>query len=450
MPNTLVDLCIQPQWLITLDASGAHTQPWLEQHDVWVDQGRICAITQRGQSHHYTAKHTQMLDEHILLPGYINAHGHAAMSLFRGMADDLPLMRWLNEHIWPAESLWVNPQFVRDGTELAMAEMIQSGTTTFADMYFFPETATDAAEQAGMRCVSFSPVLDFPTAYATSPDEYFEKALALYKSKQNSELITIGLGPHAPYTVSDELFSNVATLCKQYNMPVQTHLHETNDEIAQSLDKYGKRPTERLEALALFNHHVSCAHCVHVDQNDIDILARHHTSVVHCPQSNLKLASGFCPTHTLQTAGVNVAIGTDGAASNNDLNLQSEMQTAALLAKAVAGNAEAMPAYQALQSATLGGARALGLADVTGSIQVGKWADLQAVKISGIAQTPMYDPISHVVYTNSSQQTEHVWIGGKHVLREGQLTTLNEQDIQQRAMQWAKRIREHAKQIAQP
>jgi len=428
------DLRIDARWLLTMD-----TDELLHHHSVYVTDGRISAI-QPTSAEPLPSKEHLSLDDHMVMPGYVNAHGHAAMSLFRGMADDLPLMTWLEDHIWPAEGQWVSEAFVYQGTQLAMAEMIRCGTSTFADMYFYSGDSIQASIDAGMRTVSFTPVLDFPTNFAQNADEYIRKTMAVHDKYRHQPLAHIGIGPHAPYTVSDEPLKEIALLANQTDMPVQIHLHETAFEVQQSLEQRGMRPTQRLAELGFLNERVSCVHMTQINDTDIQILQQTGASVVHCPESNLKLASGFCPTKQLLDAGVTLGIGTDGAASNNDLNMQGEMKTAAMLAKAVAGDASALPAMAALKAATLGGAKALGIDDCTGSVTVGKFADLQAVRLNALPQQPLYDPASQLVYTDSSRYTEYTWVAGKALLRAGALTTLDDAALCQIAQAWQQKI----------
>lgn len=434
------DIQINARWVAPLSAS--HSRTLLNNQAVFVKDGKILAI-QDQQATSHEADQVVELTDHLLLPGYVNAHGHAAMSLFRGLADDLPLMTWLNEHIWPAEAKWTTAEFVLDGTRLAIAEMLKCGTTTYSDMYFYPQQGAQAACESGIRNVSFTPILDFPTNFAQNADDYIEKAVAAHKHYQNQPRITLGLGPHAPYTVSDTPLKEVTALADQLDIPVQIHLHETAFEVAQSLEEKGKRPTQRLADLGFLTERVSCVHMTQISDDDIEILKQTGASVVHCPESNLKLASGFCPTAKLLSNGINVGLGTDGAASNNDLNIQGEMKTAAMLAKAVAEDAAALPAWQALEMATIGSAKSLGIDDQVGSLDVGKWADMQAVNLSQLGQNPLYDPISQLVYTDSSRATEYVWVEGKALLVKGQLSEasgLNEERLIANAVQWQKKI----------
>ena len=361
------------------------------------------------------------LPEHVLIPGLVNAHTHAAMSLMRGLADDLPLMRWLQEHIWPAETKHVSPRFVRDGTTLACAEMLRGGITCFNDMYFFPESSLEAALEAGMRVALGLIVIDFPSAYASDPDDYLRKGLALRDRASEQPLVSFCFAPHAPYTVSDPTFRHVATLAAELDLPVHLHVHETEHEIERSVAEHGVRPLERLRRLGLVDSNLIAVHSVHLEQGEIELLAHHGCSVAHCPSSNLKLASGFAPIEALRKAGVNICLGTDGAASNNRLDLLTEMRTAALLAKAVARDAEALPAHAALRAATLGGARALGLAGRIGSIEPGKRADLTAIALRAPELAPCYDPVSQLVYAAGREHVTHVWVDGALQVRDGEL-----------------------------
>jgi 5-methylthioadenosine/S-adenosylhomocysteine deaminase len=356
---------------------------------------------------------------HALIPGLVNAHTHAAMALMRGFADDLPLMRWLEEHIWPAEAKHVSPGYVRDGTLLACAEMLKGGVTCFNDMYFFPEAALEAVLESGMRASLGMIVLEFPTAYGSDPDDYLAKGLALRDRWREHPLVSFCLAPHAPYTVSDASFHKIASIVAEIDVPVHIHMNETAGEIERSVAEHGVRPLARLERLGLLGPGLIAVHAVHLRDDEIALLARHGASVAHCPSSNLKLASGFAPVAKLADAGINIALGSDGAASNNRLDLFAEMRLAALLAKAVAGDAAALPAAAALRAATLGGATALGLHDRIGSIVPGKEADLAAVRLAGPELEPCYDPVSHLVYAAGREHVTDVWVAGKRLLRGG-------------------------------
>lgn len=429
------DLRINTRWLISMTNGTASVQ---EHKALLVKHGRIVAVEDASST--AEAEHHIDLNNHVLLPGFVNAHGHAAMSLLRGFADDLPLMTWLNEHIWPTEGQWVGPEFVYDGTQLAIAEMLKTGTTTYADMYFFTADNVQSALATGIRSVHFSSILDFPTAYAQDANGYIKHALKIRAEQQNQPLVRIGLGPHAPYTVSDAPLRQVTALAHELNVPVQIHLHETATEVQQSLEKYGVRPLERLAHLGFLSEQVSCVHMTQITEQDISLINSVGAHVVHCPKSNLKLASGFSPIAQMQRANINIALGTDGAASNNDLNLHSEMRLAAMLAKAVAEDAAAVSAGEALYMATMGGAKALGLANEIGSLEIGKWADMQAIDLSAIEQQPLHNPISQLVYTDASRYCTHVWVAGRPLLDNGALTTVDEEKIRYNAQLWANRI----------
>ena len=432
-----VHTLIHARWIIPIEPQG-----YLEHHSLVIDHGVILDILPTAAAMQgYQAEETVDLPTHALIPGLINAHTHAAMCLFRGLADDLPLMDWLQHHIWPAEARWVNTEFVRDGSRLAMAEMLKSGTTCFNDMYFFPEETALVARAAGMRAVLGLIMLDFPTAYALGPADYLEKGLALHDAVRNNELITTSFAPHAPYTVSDGPLEQIRTLNNELNLPVTMHVHETAHEVEDAVAKNGQRPLQRLENLDLVNPNLVAVHMTQLTAAEIAMLAQSGAHVVHCPESNLKLASGFCPVAALLQAGVNVALGTDGAASNNDLDLLGEMRTAALLAKAVQGDATAVNAHQALRMATINGAKALGLEEHLGSLAPGKAADITAVNLATLSSQPVYDPVSQIVYTASRDQVSDVWVAGKRLLQERRLTTLDETEILSKAQTWANRIK---------
>jgi len=432
--NTVATL-IHARWILTMDPA----QPFLEQHTIAIDKGRIVAIAPRD-SLSLQAKEVVELDDHVLMPGLINAHGHASMSLFRGLADDLPLMEWLQNHIWPAEGRWVDEQFTLEGALLAMAEMIRSGTTTFSDMYFYPNMVAKAASSAHMRCQLAFPILDFPTNWAQNAEEYLRKGLQLHDDYRNHPLINVAFGPHAPYTVSDGPLQKVAAYSVETNMAVQMHVHETAFEVDDAVNQHGQRPLARLNELGLLNPQLQAVHMTQLTDEEIQLLADTGSHVIHCPESNLKLASGFCPVAKLVAAGVNVALGTDGAASNNDLDMFGEMRTAALLAKGVAGDPSAIPAHVALQMATINGARALGLEQLTGSLEVGKAADMIAVHMDDVTCQPHYHVESQLVYATPSSQVTDSWIDGKRVMQERRLTTIDMEDILVKARAWKAQI----------
>jgi 5-methylthioadenosine/S-adenosylhomocysteine deaminase len=432
-----VDTLLNARWIIPVEPEGTV----LEDHALAIDAGRIVEILPQPQAEiKYSAAANLSLPAHALIPGLINAHTHAAMSLLRGLADDLPLMTWLNDHIWPAETRWVSAEFIRDGTELAMTEMLRGGITCFNDMYFFPEVTARAARTCGMRACIGLIMIDFPSAWAGNADEYLQKGLALHDDLRHDPLIRTALAPHSPYTVSDAPLERIRVLADQLNLPIHMHVHETAAEVEQGLNQRGRRPLAHLDELGLVSPHLLAVHMTQLTASEISRSAEAGIHVIHCPESNLKLASGFCPVAELDAAGVNVALGTDGAASNNDLDLFGEMRIAALLGKAIAGNAAALPAYRVLSMATLNGARALGLAAEIGSLSPGKWADITAVDLGMPETEPLYNPISQLVYSASRQQVSDVWVAGRHLLKGRSLTTLGVQDVIRRARVWQKRI----------
>lgn len=435
-----VELIIHARWI----APVIPRQTIFENCALVIDDGTIIALLPAAEAdRRYRARTTHHLLEHLVFPGLINSHTHAAMSLLRGFADDYPLQTWLHEHIWPAENHWVSAEFVKDGTELAMAEMIRGGTTTFADMYFFPEDAARAVHEAGMRAQITFPVFDFPCAWGQGPDDYIRKGLALHDAYRSNELITIGFGPHAPYTVSDEPLQRIATLAEELQAPIQIHVHETATEVSDALASSGKRPLQRLQEIGLLSPLTQCVHMTQIDDSDIAILQQTGAHVIHCPESNLKLASGFCPAAKLLDADINVAIGTDGAASNNDLDMLGEMRTAALLGKGVSGDPTKLDAFTTLEMATLNAAKALGIDSRTGSLEVGKAADISAVRMTELESLPLFKPLSQLIYTQSGSRVSHVWVNGRCLLAERKLQTLSEHEITTKARRWQEKIASH-------
>lgn len=432
-----VDTLIHARWIIPV----VPADTLLNDCSIAIRDGQIIAILPTEQAkRHYRANDSRDLSQHLVIPGLVNAHNHAAMTLLRGYADDTPLKQWLEEHIWPAEGQWVDGNFVADGAKLSAAEMIRSGTTTFSDMYFFPEETARVALEAGLRCQLAFPILDFPTAWGQGPDDYIHKGLALHDDYRSHPNIHVVFGPHAPYTVSDEPLQRIATLAEEMQCPVQIHLHETQQEVDEAVEQSGERPIERLNRLGLLSPLTQCVHMTALSAEDIELLSQSGAHVIHCPESNLKLASGFCPVSDLQKAGINVALGTDGAASNNDQDMLGEMKTAALLAKGVSGDASAVNAHQALRMATLNGAKALGLDAVIGSLEVGKQADITAIALDQLEQSPVYNPVAVLSYSNVSQQVSHVWCDGQLLMAERHLQTLDAKAIQATAHQWQARI----------
>ncbi len=432
-----VDQLLEARWVIPVEPLGAV----LEHHAVALAGDVVADILPiaAARAKHANAKRTA-LPEHALIPGLVNAHTHNAMALMRGLADDLPLMTWLQKHIWPAEAKAVGPEFVRDGVELAIAEMLRGGTTCCNENYFFPDVQAATYLRHGFRAVVGLPIIEFPSAWAKSRDEYFDKNLAVHDEFKGERLVSTALAPHAPYTVADESFARIRVLSDQLDIPVHLHLHETAQEIEDSRKQYGQRPFARLQALGLVDERLIAVHMTQLTEAEIAACAQHGVSVVHCPESNLKLASGFCPAEKLRRAGVNLAIGTDGCASNNDLDMLGETRTAALLAKGVANDASAFDAAFALHAATLGGARALGLGERIGSIVCGKQADLTAVRLDALETQPVYNVVSQLVYASARHQVSDVWIAGVRKVENGALCAIDTDVLRDKARAWRARI----------
>ena len=435
--TTKIDTIIHATWIVPvypLDTIHHH-------YSIAIHEGRIHDLAPKQDiSDKYTADVEIDLSNQVLIPGLINTHTHSPMSLMRGLADDLPLMDWLNNHIWPTEQKHVSADFVFDGSLLACAEMIRSGTTCFNDMYFFPEVTARAVEQSGMRAKLGLILIDFPSAWANDADEYLAKGIELHDQLHGNSLISTAFAPHAPYTVSDEPLKRIATYAEELDIPIHMHIHEIADEVERAISQTGKRPLERLNELGLLSPRLLAVHMTQLTDDEINLVAETGTHVIHCPESNLKLASGFCPTSKLEKAGINISLGTDGAASNNDLDMMAEMQTAALLAKAVANDASALPAEEILRMATINGAKALGLDSEIGSLEPGKSADITAVDLSGIENQPVYNPVSQLIYSAGRENVSNVWVAGHHILKDRELTTLDEKSILQKAAYWQEKI----------
>jgi 5-methylthioadenosine/S-adenosylhomocysteine deaminase len=432
-----VETLVHARWIVPVEPADRV----LEHHALAIAHGRIVALLPSAEAaSRFAAVEEIQLPRHALIPGLINAHTHAAMTLLRGLADDLPLMQWLQDHIWPAEHRWVTADFVRDGAELAVAEMLRGGTTCFADMYFFPEVTAQVARQAGMRAMLGMILFDFASPWGSGPEEYLAKGLGLRDQHKNDPLLGFVFAPHAPYTVSDPWLAKLRALADELDLAVHTHVHETAGEVADSLDKHGKRPFARLSELGLVSPALIAAHMTQLNDEEIAEAANSGISVVHCPSSNLKLASGFCPVAKLLKAGVNVGLGTDGAASNNTLDMFAEMKTAALLAKGVSGDPTAVPASTALRMATLNGAKALGLDRDLGSLTPGKWADICAVDLDSPETQPVHDVISTLVYAAGREQVSDVWVAGRRLLQERTLPRTDMPALLKRAAAWRERI----------
>ncbi len=419
----------------------------LDRYSIAIERGVIVSILQRDEAEQaYPGAKSIELPDHVLLPGFINMHTHSPMTLLRGYADDIDLDVWLREHIWPLEQEFVGPSFVRDGARLAIAEMFRAGTTCFNDMYFHPDVLGEVCLDTGIRASIGVPLIDTQAEWTASTEHNFEQGLRLHDEWRSEPLLSITFSPHAPYSVSDETLRRVAVLSKELDVPVHLHLLETKWDIKHSLQHHNARPLERLRKLDLLNSRLLAVHMTQLSARDIEQLAEAEVHVVHCPQSNLKLASGICPLAALLEAGINVALGTDGAAANNDLDLLCEAQTAALLAKGISGNVKAVDAFQALEMMTINGAKALGIDELTGSIEIGKAADLCAIDLSHPETQPLYHVVSQVIYAASRGQVSDVWVAGKRVLDSGQLTTIDLDDVIRKAGEWQSRLSGFGKQ----
>jgi len=431
------DLLIEAGFVVPVQPHGVV----LEDHAVAVRDGEILAVLPTAQARErYAPKQVVSRPDAALVPGLVNAHAHNPMTLLRGIADDLPLKVWLQQHIWPIEGAVIGPEFVADGISLAIAEMLRGGTTCANENYFFPDVQAATYKRHGFRARVGLPVIDFPTAWASSDDEYFDKAGEVHDQWRDDSLIATAFAPHAPYTVNDANFERIRMLADQLDVPVHLHLHETAQEVQQSLEQYGQRPIARLDRMGLINDRLIAVHMTQLTEAEIRLVAERGVSVVHCPESNLKLASGFCPACALQKAGVNLAIGTDGCASNNDLDMFGETRTAALLAKAVAEDAAALDAFDALRAATLGGANALGFGDRIGSIEPGKQADLVCVDLGALETQPLHHVVSQLVYATGRHQVSDVWIAGRPKLQQRELVDMDMAGLVANAKQWRTRI----------
>ncbi|HEX7273874.1 MAG TPA: TRZ/ATZ family hydrolase [Casimicrobiaceae bacterium] len=431
-----VDLRIDARWVIPVepDVSLAH-------HSLIVDRGRIVAVAPTGEvDSNFQAREQVTLSTHAVLPGLVNAHTHAAMTLLRGIADDTALQAWLEQHIWPREQRFLSPQFVHDGTLLAAAEMLRGGITCCADQYFFPDAAARAYRQSGIRALIGLPVLDFPTPYAADCDAYLQAGLAARDAWKQEAKFAFALAPHAPYTVSDVSWEKIVVYARQLDLPIQTHLQETRDEFERSRASIGMTPLARLDRLGVTGPAFIAVHAVHLADSDIDLLATQSCQVVHCPASNLKLASGVAPVTQLKARGINVALGSDGAASNNRLDVLAEARLASLIAKMATEDAAALPASVALRMATLDGAAALGLDGEIGSLAPGKQADAVAVDLGSFEQLPCYDPVSQLLHAAGRERVSDVWIAGERLVAQGALVRLDPSELAALARLWQDRL----------
>lgn len=431
------DLIIEAGWVVPVVPHGVV----LADHAVVVYGGVIVAVLPTAEARaRYQARQVVSRPDAALVPGLVNAHTHNPMTLLRGVADDLPLKVWLQQHIWPIEAAVIGPGFVADGVALAIAEMLRGGTTCCNENYFFPDVQAATYRQHGFRARVGLPVIDFPTAWAASDDEYFDRAGEVHDQWRDDPLIGTAFAPHAPYTVNDANFERVRLLSDQLDIPVHLHLHETAQEVQQSIEQHGQRPIARIDRLGLFNDRLIAVHMTQLTEAEIHLCAERGVSVVHCPESNLKLASGFCPACALDRAGVNLAIGTDGCASNNDLDMVGETRTAALLAKAVAQDAAALGAFTALRAATLGGAKAIGLDHLVGSLEPGKQADIACIDLAALETQPLHHVVSQLVYAAGRHQVRDVWIAGVRKLADYRLADMDADALVAKAREWRARI----------
>ncbi len=431
-----IDTIISPKWLITVDENNRV----LNDHSLVVLHDKILDILPTTEAlQQYQGEHLELPD-HILSPGLINAHTHMSMNLLRGFADDLPLMEWLEQHIWPAEAKWLDEEYVADGTRLAIAESLLGGTTCFNDMYFFPDVTARIASTLGVRACIGLIVLEFPTAWANNSEEYLSKAIKIHDEFRADPLVSVALAPHAPYTVSTESLAKIHTLSSEMDIPVHIHLHETAGEVSEFKKQHGISPIQSFQKIGLLNPSLIAVHMTQLTDSEMALLGETGVNVVHCPESNMKLASGGCPVAALHKHGVNVALGTDSTASNNDLDMIGEMKSAALLGKHISANAAAVDAPQTLRMATINGAKALGIDHITGSLEIGKAADIIAIDTARVSMVPVYEPVSHIVYSASRDCVEHVWIAGKQLVKNGKLLNMDEQTIVKNAQTWLNKV----------
>lgn len=406
-----VDTTIRCRWVMPMEPKGII----LENVTIAITNGNIVAICDENQAQTLTANEKYELNDHIVIPGMVNAHSHAPMNILRGMGADLSLMDWLQTKIWPAEAKLMGPEFAYEGAKLAAQEMLMSGITCSNDQYFFSEDIARAFEDTGMKCTVSALIIGFPSAMAQTTDDYFNRADALFERFAGNENVRVSVGPHAPYTVDDAALRRAVALSEKHNAHIHMHIDETAFEVQESLRLYGVRPIERLTNLGIVNERLISVHTVHPDDHEIELLAQAGAHVAHCPSSNLKLASGFSPIHKMMQMGINVGIGTDSVASNDKLDMLAETRLAAMLGKAVAGDPTAMKVHDMLYAATLGGARAIGWSDRIGSIEVGKAADLVAFDLAHINTIPTTDPATQLLYSADRSQITHVWTNGRCV-----------------------------------
>lgn len=435
---TKVDTILYCRWLIPVEPNNV----FYDNYAIVIDQGKILdLLPQNEASNLYESQDTQYLNDHAVLPGFVNSHTHSPMVLFKGLADDLPLMEWLNNHIWPAERKWLSPEFITDGTELALAEMIRNGTTCFNEHFFFPDEITAATKAAQMRASIGATIINFPTNWSEDEIDAFNKFKEFYDStKDASPLITISLAPHGPYSVTDSVLEKIKEFNETHHLPIHMHVHETVEEIEDGLKRFGIRPIKRLHNLGLLSNLFQAVHVTQMNEEDLELLVQNQVNIIHCPESNLKLASGYCSVDTFLKRNMNVALGTDGAASNNNLDMIGEMRTAAFIGKTISTSATAVSAADIIRIATLNGAKAMRLDHKIGSIEPGKEADLIAIDLNHFNTRPIYNPISQIVYAAANTQITDVFVAGKQLLKKQELQTLDEHNLQEKAKKWQSRL----------
>ena len=434
-----VSKIISPTWVVTADVQ----QPLLREHSVVVDGEKIVDVLPTSEvAQHYTSEQVISLKGQVLMPGLVNLHSHAPMAMLRGFADDLPLMTWLNDYVWPAEATLLNHHFVYESSLLSCAEMLQGGITTFNDMYFFPKATAEAVNKTGIRANLGLVVIEFPSVYADDADSYLSKGFEAHDSWRENSRITTSLAPHAPYTVSNKTFEKIVTFAEQLDLTIHTHLHETIGEIQDSDKEYGKRPLARMHDLGVLSPRLIAAHAVHLDDEERELLSQYGCHVAHCPASNAKLGSGLADIAKAMEVGLNVGLGTDGVASNNRTDLFADMRLAAMLAKANAQNAEVLTAQQVIEMATINGANALGLGDKIGSIRIGKQADLVSVNVSDLSIAPCYDPIAHLVYACGREQVTNTWVAGDLRYSDGVFSNIELDELASIVQRWQPNISE--------
>ena len=433
-----VSLVVHNGIVVTVDGS----RRVIERGAVAVDGRDIVAVdTAEAIAAKYRGRETIDAAGGVIMPGLINTHTHAPMVLFRGLADDLALMEWLQKYIFPAEAKTVTPDFVRAGTRLAALEMIESGTTAYADMYYFEEEIARVTKAAGLRGILGQTIIQFPVPDAKTPQEGLARTERFAQQFAGDELITAAVAPHAMYTLDAETLKACRAMADRLRIPVIIHLAETQDEIKTAAEKYRATPTAFLESIGFWGPRTLANHGVHLTAADVATLAARKVGVSHNPESNMKLASGIAPVEEMRAAGISVGLGTDGAASNNDLDMFEAMRQAAFLHKLKNGDPRAVAAPVALEMATIGGARALGMEKEIGSLEAGKRADLLIVSMSSARQTPMYDPVSHLVYVTRGDDVRTTIVNGKVLMRDRKPLTLDAAQVLADARAFAAKVR---------